>query len=68
MHPCQGTEKYGISIVLGQQQHVSISSDQVYSYLDGRIKHFKHIGGTHGDTLGNAQIKNEIKMAISGGF
>jgi len=41
---------------------------QVYSYLDGRIKHFKHIGGTHGDTLGNAQIKSEIKMAISGGF
>jgi len=41
---------------------------QVYSYLDGRIKHFKHIGGTHGDTLGNAQIKNEIKMTISGGF
>merc|ERR1712107_628209 len=34
---------------------------QVYSYLDGRIKHFKHIGVTHGDTLGNAQIKNEIR-------
>jgi len=39
---------------------------QVYSYLGGRVKHFKHIGGTHGNTLGNAQIKEEVKKAIIG--
>ena len=39
---------------------------QVYSYLAGRVKHFKHIGGTHGNTLGNAQIKDEVKKAIIG--
>jgi poly(3-hydroxybutyrate) depolymerase len=39
---------------------------QVYSYLGGRVKHFKHVGGTHGNTLGNAQIKEEIKKAIIG--
>merc|ERR1711936_335944 len=40
---------------------------QVYSYLGGRVKHFKHIGGTHGNTLGNAQTKEEVKKAITGG-
>ena len=39
---------------------------QVYSYLGGRVKHFKHIGGTHGNTLGNAQTKEEVKKVISG--
>ena len=39
---------------------------QVYSYLAGRVKHFKHIGGTHGNTLGNAQTKEEVKKVISG--
>ena len=39
---------------------------QVYSYLGGRVKHFKHIGGTHGNTLGNAQIKEEVKKVIIG--
>lgn len=39
---------------------------QVYSYLGGRVKHFKHIGGTHGNTLANAQIKEEVKKAIIG--
>ena len=40
---------------------------QVYSYLAGRVKHFKHIGGTHGNTLGNAQKKEEVKKAITDG-
>ena len=40
---------------------------QVYSYLGGRVKHFKHIGGTHGNTLGNTQIKEEVRKAIIGG-
>ena len=39
---------------------------QVYSYLAGRLKHFKHVGGTHGNTLGNARIKEEVKKAITG--
>jgi len=39
---------------------------QVYSYLGGRVKHFKHIGGTHGNTLGNAQTKEEVRKVISG--
>ena len=39
---------------------------QVYSYLAGRVKHFKHVGGTHGNTLGNAQIKDEVMKAIIG--
>ena len=40
---------------------------QVYSYLGGRVKHFKHIGGTHGNTLGNDQIIEEVRKAIIGG-
>ena len=46
---------------------VEIGDDFVeYSYLDGRVKHFKDIGGTHGSTFGNANTKAVLEEVILG--
>jgi len=46
---------------------VEIGEDFVeYSYLDGRVKHFKDIGGTHGSTFGNANTKAVLEEVILG--
>jgi len=37
-----------------------------YSYLDGRVKHFKDVGGTHGSTFGNANTKAVLEEVILG--
>merc|ERR1719237_928092 len=37
-----------------------------YSYLDGRGKHFKDVGGTHGSTFGNANTKAVLEEVILG--
>ena len=37
-----------------------------YSYLGGRVKHFKDIGGTHTTALGNENTKREVTRAILG--
>ena len=35
-----------------------------YSYLDGRVKHFKDVGGTHGSTFGNANTMAVLEEVI----
>jgi len=46
---------------------VEIGEDFVeYSYLDGRVKHFKDVGGTHGSTFGNANTKAVLEEVILG--
>ena len=46
---------------------VEIASNFVeYSYLDGRVKHFKDVGGTHGSTFGNANTKAVLEEVILG--
>merc|ERR1711910_3177 len=46
---------------------VVIAEDFVeYSYLDGRVKHFKDVGGTHGSTFGNANTKAVLEEVILG--
>jgi len=37
-----------------------------YSYLDGRVKHFKDVGGTHGSTFGNANTMAVLEEVILG--
>jgi len=37
-----------------------------YSYLNGRVKHFKDVGGTHGSTFGNANTKAVLEEVILG--
>ena len=37
-----------------------------YSYLGGRVKHFKEVGGSHWTTFGNANTRREITRAILG--
>ena len=37
-----------------------------YSYLDGRVKHFKDLGGTHGSTFGNANTMAVLEKVILG--
>ena len=52
---------------LADSAGVTIGTDfQEYSYLGGRVKHFKDIGGTHGSTFGNSVTKDEVKKAILG--
>ena len=52
---------------LADSDGVTVGTDfQQYSYLDGRVKHFKDIGGTHGSTFGNAVTKDEVTKAILG--
>jgi len=52
---------------LADSAGVTVGTDfQQYSYLDGRVKHFKDIGGTHGSTFGNANTKAEVTKAILG--
>jgi len=46
---------------------VEIAEDFVeYSYLDGRVKHFKDVGGTHGSTFGNANTMAVLEEVILG--
>jgi len=43
------------------------SDVQVYTYLGGRVRHFKMIGGTHGNAgAGNDYVKAVVKEAIVG--
>jgi len=37
-----------------------------YSYLGGRVKHFKDVGGTHGSTFGNANTMAQLEKIILG--
>ena len=37
-----------------------------YSYLGGRVKHFKEVGGTHHTTFRNENTRREITKAILG--
>lgn len=37
---------------------------QEYSYLGGKVKHFKDIGGTHGSTFGNTCTKAQVMKAL----
>ena len=37
-----------------------------YSYLAGRVKHFKEVGGTHHTTFGNENTRRQIAKAILG--
>jgi len=40
---------------------------QMYSYLEGRARHFKIIGGTHGNSgVGHSYVRAAIKEAILG--
>jgi len=42
---------------------VSVGDDMLeYSYLGGRVKHFKDIGGTHGSTFGDSDTEAQVKM------
>merc|ERR1712156_706245 len=46
---------------------VEIASNFVeYSYLDGRVKHYKDVGGTHGSTFGNENTKAVLEEVILG--
>merc|ERR1711962_1871109 len=46
---------------------VEIASNFVeYSYLDGRVKHYKDMGGTHGSTFGNENTKAVLEEVILG--
>ena len=36
------------------------------SYLDGRVKHLKDLGGTHGSTFGNANNMAVLEKVILG--
>jgi len=46
---------------------VEIASNFVeYSYLDGRVKHYKDVGGTHGSTFGNENTKALLEKIILG--
>merc|ERR1711981_923101 len=50
-----------------QSDGVEIAENFVeYSYLDGRVKHFKDVGGTHGSTFGNANTKAVLEEVILG--
>ena len=37
-----------------------------YSYLAGRVKHFKEVGGSHWTTFGNENTRREVTKAILG--
>jgi len=37
-----------------------------YSYLGGRVKHFKEVGGAHTTILGHENTKREVTRAILG--
>ena len=39
-----------------------------YSYLDGRVKHFKDVGGTHGSTFGNVNTMAVLEEVILHGI
>merc|ERR1712107_512474 len=46
---------------------VEIASNFVeYSYLDGRVKHYKDVGGTHGSTFGNENTMAVLEEVILG--
>merc|ERR1711962_1779611 len=46
---------------------VEIASNFVeYSYLGGRVKHYKDVGGTHGSTFGNENTKAVLEEVILG--
>merc|ERR1712013_90733 len=46
---------------------VEIASNFVeYSYLGGRVKHYKDVGGTHGSTFGNENTKAILEEVILG--
>jgi len=46
---------------------VEIASNFVeYSYLEGRVKHYKDVGGTHGSTFGNDNTKAVLEEVILG--
>ena len=41
---------------------VSVGDNMVeYSYLGGRVKHFKDIDGTHGSTFGDFDTEAQVK-------
>jgi hypothetical protein len=52
---------------LADSDGVTIGTNFVeYTYLGGRVKHFKEIDGTHGSTFGNALTKVEVQKMILG--
>ena len=39
---------------------------QTYSYLGGRARHVKVIGGSHGSVFGNSEVRREVRRMVVG--
>jgi len=39
---------------------------QTYSYLGGRARHVKVVGGSHGSVFGNSQVRSEVRRMVTG--
>lgn len=51
---------------LGDGEGEVEGSLQTYSYLGGRARHVKVIGGSHGSVFGNSEVRSEVRRMVVG--